>query len=112
MAGGLQQLEVEMLKEMGETLLVCVSYITEDVLKAHVEDNLYYILGCQVEALQKAAYVLLKYIYENFIPPVDVAVTEEDEVKQLALDFQEENKRNEDSEEEEAPIRGKASVAF
>ena len=46
MAGGLQQLEVEMLKEMGETLLVCVSYITEEVLKKHVEDNLYYILGC------------------------------------------------------------------
>lgn len=46
MAGGLQQLEVEMLKEMGETLLVCVSHITVEVLKAHVEDNLYYILGC------------------------------------------------------------------
>lgn len=46
MAGGLQQLEVEMLKEMGETLLICVSYITEEVLKKHVEDNLYYILGC------------------------------------------------------------------
>jgi len=83
MVGGLQQLEVEMLKEMGETLIVCVSYLSEEVLKAHVEDNLYYILGCQVEALQKAAFVLLKYIYENFIPPVDIAVTEEDEVKQL-----------------------------
>ena len=46
MAGGLQQLEVEMLKEMGETLLICVSYLTEEVLKKHVEDNLYYILGC------------------------------------------------------------------
>lgn len=40
-----------MLKEMGETLLVCVSYLNEEVLKAHVEDNLFYILGCRVEAL-------------------------------------------------------------
>ena len=70
-----------MLKEMGETLLVCVSYITEDVLKAHVEDNLYYVLGCQIEALQKAAFVLLKYIYENFVPPVTIQVTEEEELK-------------------------------
>ena len=66
---------------MGETLLVCVSYITEDVLKAHVEDNLYYVLGCQIEALQKAAFVLLKYIYENFVPPVTIQVTEEEELK-------------------------------
>jgi len=51
MAGGLQQLEVEMLKEMGTTLLVCVSFLDEEVLKAHVEDNLYFILGCRVEAL-------------------------------------------------------------
>ena len=72
---------------MGETLLVCVSYITEDVLKAHVEDNLYYILGCQIEALQKAAFVLLKFIYENFVPPVTIQVTEEEELKQLMDDF-------------------------
>ena len=83
---------------MGETLLVCVSYITEDVLKAHVEDNLYYVLGCQIEALQKAALVLLKYIYENFVPPVTIQVTEEEELKQLMDDFQEEIK-DEDVEE-------------
>ena len=116
MAGGIQQLEVEMLKEMGETLLVSVSYITEEVLRAHVEDNLYSILGCQVEALQKAAFVLLKYIYENFIPPVDFAVTEEEEVKQLMSDFPEESKGEEESKggEEDAGegTRTKAAKAF
>lgn len=111
MAGGLQQQEVEMLKEMGETLLVCVSYITEEVLKAHVEDNLYYIIGCQVEALQKSAFVLLQYIYENFIPPVTVTVTEEEEVKQLMADFQEERKVDSDDDEEKND-RGKAAIAF
>ena len=81
MAGSLQQLEVEMLKEMGETLLVCVSYVNEEVLKAHVEDNLYYILGCRVEALQIASFVLLKFIYENFIPPVTISVSEDEELR-------------------------------
>jgi len=36
-----------------------------------VEDNLYALLGCQYESLQKAAYVLLKFIFENFVPPVE-----------------------------------------
>jgi len=76
-----------MLKEMGETLLVCVSYITVEALKAHIEDNLYCIIGCRVEALQKSAFVLLKFIYENFILPCDINVTEEDEVRQLIEDF-------------------------
>ena len=109
-----------MLKEMAETLLVCVSYITEEVLKAHVEDNLYYILGCQVEALQKAAFVLLKYIYENFIPPVEISVTEEDEVLQLNRDFnkgddQEQEEEKKDYNEDEPAAggnRGKSSIAF
>jgi hypothetical protein len=51
MAGGLQQFEMEMLQEMGETLLVCISYINEEVLKARIEDNLYCLIGCGVEAL-------------------------------------------------------------
>ena len=87
MSGGLQQLELEMLKEMAETLLVCPSFITEETLKAHVEDNLYYIIGSRVEALQKAAFVLLQFIYANFILPVEHVVTEEDELKQLKADF-------------------------
>lgn len=71
LSGGLQQFELEMLSEMADTLLVCSGYLTEDNLKAGVEDNLYYLLGCGVESLQKAAYVLLRFIYENFIPPVE-----------------------------------------
>jgi hypothetical protein len=55
---------------MAETILVCTGYITEDVLKAQVEDNLFSLIGCGVEPLQKASFVLLKYIYENFILPV------------------------------------------
>ena len=117
MAGNLQQLEVEMLKEMGETLLVCVTYLNEEVLKAHVEDNLYYILGCRVEALQKASFVLLKYIYENFIPPVTVEVNEDDELRQLREDFNEEIKEDEEEKREvgdtEEKIKNfKSAIAF
>ena len=117
MAGNLQQLEVEMLKEMGETLLVCVTHLNEEVLKAHVEDNLYYILGCRVEALQKAAFVLLKYIYENFIPPVTVEVNEDDELRQLREDFNEEIKEDEEEKREvgdtEEKIKNfKSAIAF
>lgn len=56
---------------MAETLLVCSLHLTDDTLRAHVEDNLYFLFGCNVESLQKAAYILLTFIYENFIPPLD-----------------------------------------
>lgn len=52
-------MEIEMLKEIGDTLLVCPGYMTGEELKPHFEDNLYYMLGCRVEALQRASYVLL-----------------------------------------------------
>lgn len=64
---------------MADTLVVCSSQITIESLKANVEDNLYYLLGCRVIGLQKASYVLLKFIYGNFILPVGHAYTQEDE---------------------------------
>lgn len=66
---------------MAETILVCTGYITEDVLKAQVEDNLFSLIGCGVEPLQKASFVLLKYIYENFILPVQFATSEDEELE-------------------------------
>ena len=40
--------------------------------------------------------MLLKYIYENFIPPVTITVTEEEELRQLREDFNEEIKDDEE----------------
>jgi hypothetical protein len=40
-------------------------------------------MGCGFEALQKAAFVLLKYIYQNFIPPVEFLSNEEEDLKNL-----------------------------
>jgi hypothetical protein len=43
---GLQQFEFEMLQEMAETLLVCIGFINEDVLRARAEENLFGLIGC------------------------------------------------------------------
>ena len=51
MEGSVQQLEVEMFQHMADTLVVCSSHITIESLKANVEDNLYYLLGCKVIGL-------------------------------------------------------------
>lgn len=47
----MEPFELEMLQEMAETLLVCPNYLNEELLRANVEDNLYYLLGCQVQPL-------------------------------------------------------------
>jgi len=62
----IKSFEIEMLQEMAETLLMCPNTFSEETLKASLENHLYYLVGCGVEALQKSAFVLLKYIYENF----------------------------------------------
>lgn len=60
-----------MLQELAETLLLCPAFLTEASLQPAMEENLYYLLGCAYPPLQKAAYVLLMFIYENFVPPVE-----------------------------------------
>jgi hypothetical protein len=51
MSGKLEPFEFEMLQEMAETLLMCPAHLTETLLKANIEDNLYYLVGCSVEPL-------------------------------------------------------------
>ena len=48
-----------------------------------MEDHLFYLLGCSFEALQKAAYILLKFLFENFVPPVLYASDDEADLKNL-----------------------------
>ena len=49
-------------------------------------------MGCGFEALQKAAFVLMKYIYQNFIPPVEFLSNEEEDLKNLMSRGEEESK--------------------
>lgn len=46
MSGQVEPFELEMLQEMAETILVCPNYLNIELLRANVEDNLYYLLGC------------------------------------------------------------------
>lgn len=57
-----------------------------------MENSLYYLLGCGFEALQKSAFVLLKFIFENFIPSVEYKTNEEDDLKMLIKRGTEESK--------------------
>lgn len=109
-AQGLQQFEFEMLQEMAETLLVCIGFINDDVLLARAEENLYALISSGIEPLQKAAFVVLKYIYENFVLPVEHATTEAQELAFLI----EESKHNhaEESKDTETQKKYRTSKAF
>ncbi len=53
-----------MLQEVAETMLAMTNYVQPSIN----ENDLYVLISSGVEALQKAAFVLLKQLYENFIP--------------------------------------------
>jgi hypothetical protein len=42
------------------------------------ENDLYLLIGSGIESLQKAAFVLLKYLYENYLPELKYSVDESD----------------------------------
>lgn len=50
------------------------------------ENNLFFLIGSGIESLQKAAFVLLKFLYENFVPTLKYKTNEEEEIKQLMSD--------------------------
>jgi hypothetical protein len=59
--------------------LVFPSYIGPDLN----ENDLYILIGSGVESLQKAAFVMLKFLYENFIPTLKYTIDEADEIKAI-----------------------------
>ena len=63
--------------------MVCPQAITQLNIAPQMEDHLFYLLGCSFEALQKAAYILLKFLFENFVPPVLFASDDEADLKNL-----------------------------
>lgn len=72
-------------------MLLCTANLSEQSLHIGMEENLYYLLGCAYQPLQKAAYVLLAFIYENFVPPVEHQTDLDKDMEQLMLN-QEEHK--------------------
>lgn len=51
MKSTIKPFEIEMLQEMAETLLVFPSTFSEDTLSTRLENHLYYMIGCGVNAL-------------------------------------------------------------
>ena len=74
----IEDFEYQMLQEMAETLLNMTSMARPNIN----ENDLYILVSSGVEALQKAAFVMLKQLYENFIPEIRYKI-EDNEMLQL-----------------------------
>jgi len=85
-----------MLQEFADTLLAFTNYVGPDLN----EDDLYILIGAGVESLQKAASVLLNYLYQNFIPKMLHPVVEES-LQQLEEEVKEDIKEEEEKSKEE-----------
>lgn len=68
-----------MLQDLAETLLVFPQYLTPSIN----ENSLFILIGSGVESLQKAAFVLLKYLYQNYIPTMQFSVSDSDQILSL-----------------------------
>mmetsp|Transcript_3655 Transcript_3655/g.2727 ORF Transcript_3655/g.2727 Transcript_3655/m.2727 type:complete len:122 (+) Transcript_3655:1615-1980(+) len=80
-----------MLQELAETLLVFPAFLTPDLN----ENDLYILMASGVEALQKAAFVLLNFLYQNYIPTLKHAIDDEEELAQIMAQGVEEEKKEE-----------------
>ena len=68
-----------MLQEAAETLLSLTNFIQPSIS----ENELYLLISSGVESIQKAAFVLLKHLYENFIPILRFKIEDSDMLKQI-----------------------------
>lgn len=59
-------MEYEMLQAFAETLMTCTMYINQDIN----ENSLFYLIDSGFDPLQKAAFFMLQYLYQNHIPKV------------------------------------------
>lgn len=90
-----EDFEQEMLQEAAETLVALSNHISPNLN----ENDLFALIVSGVEPLQKAAYVLLKQLYENFIPTLKFKIDEGDLMKQIKQEADEAEEHPEDKEE-------------
>lgn len=74
-------LEDTMLSCFAETLMTCAAYLNQDAN----ETSLYILISSGYPPLQKAAFYMLRHLYQNFIPRVLFAKDVDQEIKQLML---------------------------
>ena len=68
-----------MLQEIAETLVAMTNMVRPNIN----ENDLYILVSSGVEALQKAAFVLLKQLYENYIPELHFKIEDTEMLKQI-----------------------------
>lgn len=57
--------------------------VTQHVSSSLDENDLFILISTGVEALQKSAFVLLKYLYQNYIPDIRFKIEDSDMLKQI-----------------------------
>jgi cystathionine beta-lyase/cystathionine gamma-synthase len=80
-----EDFEYEMLQEVAETMIA----MTNHVSSAIDENNLFILISSGVEALQKAAFVLLKQLYENYIPTIRYKIDDSEMLLQIKQEAKE-----------------------
>eukprot|EP00347_Sterkiella_histriomuscorum_P012612 403367900 len=98
-----ENFEFEMLQELSETLLVFPSYINSQLN----ENNLYILISSGIETLQKSAFVLLKYLYENFLPQIEFIFDVNDQLEQLKEEAEQGELEDEESKQQKVQEKQK-----
>jgi hypothetical protein len=81
-----------MLQEVAETLIALTSHVDAAIN----ENDLYTLISSGVEALQKAAFVLLKQLYENYIPEIKHKIEDSEMLMQIKQEVK--DQQNEEAE--------------
>jgi hypothetical protein len=69
-------MEEAMLGSFADTITTCTLYVNQDVS----EDSLYTLVNSGYSPLQKAAYFMLKHLYDNYIPRILFTKDEDKEI--------------------------------
>lgn len=94
----IQEHEYEVIECIAEVINNIIPYVHPLI----DEDVLYTLIGTHIESIQKAAYLTLKFFYENFIPPLKYKYEEEIELneEEFKEQIEKELKENEETKEE------------
>ncbi len=86
-----------MLQEAAETMLTMTNYVSPNLN----ENDLFILIGTGVDSLQKAAFVLLRQLYQNYIPVLRFKIDDTDMLKQIKQEAQESEQQVEQASHEE-----------
>ena len=86
-----------MLQEIAETLIAMTNMVRPNI----DENDLFILVSSGIEALQKAAFLMLKQLYENYIPEIKYKIEDTEMLKQIKEEAHEQEAEEEDHKKEE-----------